>query len=139
MGNTDFKATIAEQKVILKAVEHGLVISRPVAPARYDMIIDYGGKLERTQVKYADNCGKGIQGAVRVHFASYSNGKPKLYQEGEIDVVLAYLPAIDKIVRIEPGLFINKRGIMVRYADCVGKQKYKCNYAKDMMWEIKGV
>lgn len=45
------KGIITEQKCILKCLEEGILISKPILDARYDLVADIKGKLYKIQIK----------------------------------------------------------------------------------------
>ena len=90
---------ISEAKVISFLLEKGLSVSIPFGNnQRYDLIIDFGDKLERAQVKtgfFKNGC---------ISFSTCSKhgltGKRKDYKE-QIEIFLVYCPQFrDKIFRI---------------------------------------
>jgi len=140
--NTNQKGSIAEQKVILKAVEKGLVVSRPTSPCRYDLILDDGQTLQRVQVKYADGgVGAESSGSVCVNLRSWnhsygkSRDKGKTYTEEEIDLVLAYIPKLDIIVKLGPELFEGKKALAIRIEEPKNGQSKGCNRFQDLEWK----
>jgi hypothetical protein len=58
MLSTNQKGAIAEAHITAEAMKLGMVVWRPVAEGcRYDMILDIGGRLLRTQCKWASRNG----------------------------------------------------------------------------------
>lgn len=130
------KGTLAEQKVILRAIELGYTVSKPISSARYYLILDKG-KLIRVQVKYGDGLSSNSQGAVSVSFRTWNNKgggkKSKKYSTEEIDAICAYLPSVDKVVWLEPEKFAGKAACLIRIAPA----KIKCgrlNLLEDLVW-----
>ena len=111
--NKKQKGNYAEAKVELAALEKGWIISRPMSVARYDLILDDGKKLHRVQVKYAGQGDKNSSGAVKF---SANNGphSPECYTKDEVDLILVYIPQIDKVVRIDPEHFHGKTACAIR-------------------------
>jgi hypothetical protein len=107
------KAEIAMVKVCLRALQLGAFVSKPVFEgARYDYIIEIGGKLYRAQVKYADGKHRSISGAVEVNLRKQiKKNRNHPYDENEIDVLLVYVP---KICWFGPEIFSGKQGISIR-------------------------
>src|SRR5437879_1158506 len=48
---TNFLGEIAIAKVVLRALEKRVLLSRPIMEYRYDLVVDDGLKLHRAQVK----------------------------------------------------------------------------------------
>jgi hypothetical protein len=65
------KGAIAEAHITAEAMKHGMVVWRPVAEGcRYDMILDVGGRLLRTQCKWA--CRRGDVIVVRIRTSRHT-------------------------------------------------------------------
>jgi hypothetical protein len=137
---THTKGCIAEQKVILRAIEKGYTVSKPISQCRYDLIIDDGKTLSRVQVKYGDGqVGAESEGSVSVrlttwnHAIDYERSRSKTYNADEIDMILAYIAKVDKIVKIPPDKFAGKQSIAIRIDPPKNNIK-SCNMLKDLEW-----
>jgi len=53
MLSTDQKGVIAETAITHAAVKAGIGVALPLAPQRYDLVFDVGGRLLRIQCKWA--------------------------------------------------------------------------------------
>jgi len=126
------KGQIAELKVILRATEKGIVISKPMMPeSRYDFIIDEDG-LQRVQVKYA---GQQKNGSAIVELRKHKrNRDPETYKEGEIDLLLVHIPMIDMVCVFGPRYFIDKQAIWIRFEPTKNNQTSKIILANDFKW-----
>src|SRR5436190_717249 len=83
----------AVAKVLLRAIEKDVGVSKPVIECRYDLVLDDGLKLYRTQVKYAGGASpKQCQGVVPVGLRKWRNGRAAIpcYTTAEIDLLLVY-------------------------------------------------
>jgi hypothetical protein len=127
---TDAKGEIASLRVRIEAFKKGATVSLPSTPARYDLVLDYHGKLYRAQVKYADCKAVRAQGALQLDLRK----RKRLYTRDEIDVVLVYVPQIDKICWIPPELFHNRATLMLRLLPTRNGQKKGCVMAHDFIW-----
>src|SRR5262245_27649955 len=82
-------------KVFTRAVEKGVASSRPMIECRYDLVLDDGLRLYRTQVKYAGGRSpKQCQGVVPVGLRKWRNDGRKaipFYTRDEIDLLLVYV------------------------------------------------
>lgn len=132
MNDTKKKGNIAQQKVILKAIEKDWVVSKPIDECRYDLILDDGAKIYRTQVKYCNRHTSHVEGSV---FITCNNGPrcPKFYGH-EIDLMLVYLPEIDKIVKLNPSDFVGKATITIRLYPTKNGQKKNVFFAEEKVW-----
>jgi hypothetical protein len=102
----------------------------PTLPARYDLVLDYGGRLYRAQVKYADSKSPTSQGVIRVDLRR----RKRCYTKEEIDVLLVYVPQIDKVCWFGPEFFDNKVGLQLRIAPTLNGQKAGCRMVDDYIW-----
>jgi hypothetical protein len=128
--STEQKGQIALAKVLIEASRKGVVVSQPTTPARYDLILDMGGRFYRAQVKYAGGKSPRSQGAVRLDLRK----RKRCYTREEVDVLLVYLPAIDKVCWFSAELFHNRTGLFVRLQPALNGQKMKCLMAVDFVW-----
>lgn len=128
---------IAQNKVELRAIEKGYMVSRPITEcSRYDAIIDFGTHLERVQIKYAGSKQTGSTGSCVVDFRKRSiNGAVrKTYSDNEIDAVLIYLPDIDKICYFPVKFIEGKDRLTIRYTSTKSNQTASITFADDYVW-----
>src|SRR3989344_4306213 len=104
---TNVKGQLAVSKAELRALELGYLPSRPMFDGRYDLIIDNQKELLRVQVKYANGKSTNSSGSVVVKL-EYENRNKKFYtyQENEVDVLIVYIPEIDKLCYFPKKIFI---------------------------------
>src|SRR5262245_9350269 len=107
---TEQKGQIAFLKVQLEAARRGVVVLLPTIPMRYDLVLDYQGRFYRAQVKYADGRTPHANGSVRVDLRR----REKYYTQDEIDLLLVYIPQIDKVCCFSPEHFHNKATLYLR-------------------------
>ena len=135
MSPTTLKGEIACAKFDLRCTEKGLICSRPNLECAYDRIVDQNGKLHRVQIKYADGKTSHSTGAVVCRLArighDYKN--PKTYDK-EIDAVVAYVPAIDKLCWFSRSIFSGKKMISIRLEPPKNGQIKDIVLAKDYEW-----
>lgn len=128
--STEQKGQIALAKVIEEAGRKGAQIFLPIAQARYDLILDYKGKLFRAQVKYANGKSSHSQGAISLHLRR----RKKCYAAHEFDVLLAYLPQLDKICWLGPETFGDRAALYLRFLPTISGQKAGCLMIEDFIW-----
>ena len=130
------KGEIARLKVLLRAAEKGILVSEPIVEARYDLVFDIDSKLYKIQVKYADHAPTKVSGSVQLDLRKNTRGNTnkRTYSKDEIDAVLVYLPAVDKIIWLGPELFHEKSTITLRYTATLSGQKQKLNLIEDLIW-----
>ena len=120
---TNSKGLLAQLKVELRATELGATVSRPVGEfSRYDLIVDWMGKLYRAQVKYADGVVSQCSGSVAVSLRK----KEKCYTSSEVDVLLVYIPQLDKVCWFGSEVFHDKQNLYVRISDSKNGQIKGC-------------
>lgn len=88
-------------------------------------------------MKYCDRTGGWSDGAVQIELTSSSrNGKlmSSGYNEQEIDVLLLYVPRIDRILWFGPEIFVGKRAIQIRLEPSKNGQTKGCLFAQDYIW-----
>lgn len=130
------KADMARLKVEMRALELGIVCSRPVVEGtRYDCILDTGSKLFRAQIKYGDGRATGCSGVVQVNLRKQiGKDKNHPYLEQEVDVILIYVPRIDAICWFGPEIFNGKSALSIRIAPSRNGQMKGCLPASDYLW-----
>jgi len=130
------KAEIAMMKVGMRALQVGAFVSKPIFEgARYDYIIERDGKLYRAQVKYADGSHKRTVGAVQVNLRKQiKKNRNCPYNDREIDVLLIYVPKLDKICWFGPEIFCGKQNLSIRIAPSKNGQIKGCLAAEDYLW-----
>lgn len=136
--NTNQKGEYAQLQVELRAVEKGVVISKPTrADARYDLITDEEGKLSRMQVKYADAHAVHATGVVVVRLdrrMTNASKKRRCYSREEIDGILAYVPKLHSVVKLGVEHFDKKWAVSLRLDPPKNNQTSGILYAKDLLW-----
>ena len=135
MHVTQQKGEIAQIKVMLRALEKGVVLSKPLIESRYDFILDDGQKLERVQDKYANGKWSNSQGSVRISLKSWEGRKMRRrYSTSEVDALLVYVPQIDEVLRFEANIFCERAGFTVRIEPAKNGQTKGILSAKDFIW-----
>jgi hypothetical protein len=136
--NTNQKGEIAQLRAELRAAEKGVLVSKPTrADARYDLILDEDGTLSRMQVKYADAKSSHSSGVVLVRLdrrMTNASRKLRCYTRKEIDGVLAYVPAVDRMIRLGIEQFDGKWSVHVRLKPPLNNQRKGILFAEDFYW-----
>lgn len=135
---TDEKGELAQLKVQLRALEKGLLLSRPTTPARYDFIVDDGRSFQRAQVKWGGCPASHASNAVQVDLRKDARGgaglKQRRYLKHEIDLVLVYVPQTDQVLCFGPIQFHGKAALVIRYAAPKNGQRTGVTFANDFVW-----
>jgi PD-(D/E)XK endonuclease len=135
---TNFLGEYAIAKVVLRCVEKRFGCSRPLIECRYDLVLDDGLKLYRTQVKYANAAPpKQSQGVVQVGLAKWRNGGRAVipcYTADEIDLLIVYVRKIDRLLWFGPEVFDGRRALFIRIEPSRNNQTRGCLMAEDYIW-----
>jgi hypothetical protein len=132
------KGEIALLKVEIRAAEQGIVVLKPTTShRRYDIVLDCGGRFYRAQVKWAGS--KSVKAAdsflLDLRKVTCGGQRSKLfYSQNEIDVVLVYLPNLDKVLWLGPEIFHGRGNLTLRTAPVKNSQTKKCLMAADYIW-----
>lgn len=135
--NTTQKGEIAYLKVALRAAEKGLVVSKPTTDARYDLVVDDGGKLLRVQIKYTDSPSSRSAHAVAVGLRRTTNklgATPRVYSAEEVDLLLVYVPQLDVVVQVQTPDFCGKTGLILRLQPSRNGQKKGVLLVSEHLW-----
>lgn len=127
---TDQKGQIAVLKVQQIAAEKGALVFLPTIPARYDLVLEYQGKLFRAQVKYANGKAQNAEGAVRLDLRR----RKRCYTAAEIDVLLVYVPQIDRVCWFDRDVFENRMLLHLRIVPARNGQRNGCVMVDDYVW-----
>ena len=134
---TNMLGEYAIAKIILRAIEKGVSLFRPVIECRIDLVLDDVSKLYRAQVKYAGGSRKHAQGVVPLGLRKWRNGGRSVtpcYRASEIDVLLVYVRKIDNILWLGPEVFDGRKNLYIRIAPCRNNQIKGCLMAADYIW-----
>lgn len=132
---TNIKGQIAQSKAELRAIELGMIPSKPIFDARYDLILDDGLSLKKIQIKYGDGKAQHCNGAVTVKL-TYSNrkGDEYFYNNKEVDGLIVYVPKIDRLCFFPPSVFCGKRKLQIRIEKPKNNQTKNILLAENYLW-----
>jgi PD-(D/E)XK endonuclease len=135
---TNFLGEIAVAKATLRAMEKGLVPSRPQIECRYDLIVDDGCQCYRVQVKYAGaKAPKQASGVVAVGLKKWrTDGRAPImhYTREEIDAVVVYVSALDQLLWFGPTIFEKRSMLHIRLKPAKNGQRAGCLMASEYVW-----
>ena len=135
--NTQSKGQAAQLKVEFRAAEKGFTVSRPTTDTRYDLIIDDGKQLLKAQIKYANGTsGHNTTGSVVVALRRWAGDKRHEWRTygKEVDILLVYVPVVDKVCCIPPELFRDKPSLTLRYKPAKSGVKKTVHMVDDYLW-----
>lgn len=131
MTNHD-KDLLACCKVEMRALILGAVVSRPTTDfARYDRVIDWGGKLYRAQIKYVSCAASNCRGSVLLHL---TKGNRPCYTAREIDALLVYIAQSDQLCWFGPEIFHGRSSPQIRFTPPLNNQLNRCLMADKYLW-----
>jgi len=135
--NTSDKGQIAALKFELRALEKGLIASKPTGEGcRYDYVID-DGTLKRVQIKYCNSKTTSSQGAYGISLRTLNKNGGQItfnkYSNNEVDLFIIYLPETDKLYVFDAKEFHGKSGFTLRVRQPLKKFK-NCRMAQDYEW-----
>ena len=132
MKNSKRRGEWAELQFMAKAAKYGLRISKPWGEcARYDMVIETGGRCVRVQIKSTMHLRS--KGCYVCGVRPCKTSKP--YQRGEFDFVAAYVIPIDVWYIIPAGVVVHgkRTGIPLYPSNPTGKYE-----AYKEAWDLLG-
>jgi hypothetical protein len=128
------KGALAVLKVQIRAIEKGAECFMPLdASSRFDMVVYWCGKFYRAQVKYAGGTPTKSAGCANVHLRKGDRGE-RTYTDEEIDVMLVYVPCVDKVCWFGPEIFHRKTAIQIRYLPAKNGQTLGCVLLDNYVW-----
>lgn len=115
MNKSSSKGEYAQMKIQLKAAEKGFAVSVPTTNEKYDLVIDNNSKLLRTQIKYCNrkSSGKKNNGRLELRLDGGTHNNRKYYTNNDIDLLLVYIPCIDKILHYSSESFHEKKTLYI--------------------------
>jgi PD-(D/E)XK endonuclease len=134
---TAFLGELAVAKVVIRAIEKGFAVFKPIVEGRCDLVLDDGVKLYRTQVKYAGRSCSRSQGCIPLGLRKWRNGGRSVtpcYTRAEIDVLLVYVRRIDQILWFGPEVFDGRKNLHIRVGPARNNQAKGCLMATDYVW-----
>jgi len=136
--DTNDKGEYALLKVKQLALERNICLSALTMPnCRYDLIVDCGERLVRAQVKYPDAKSTHSAGCVHLDLRKVTRGNKRgkpFYTAKEVDVLIVYVPKIDRLLWFESPYFHNKQAIIIRFEPSKNNQTKGCLMAEDHFW-----
>ena len=112
--NSKDKGNIGEAVFMAEMIKQGCIVSKPFGDnARYDFIVDVGGKLLKFQVKYCNSINEN-QGIVCPCASSTNHTTNKHYStyENDVDYMAFYIAPYDKLAIVSLKEIGNKKSIV---------------------------
>lgn len=110
------KGNIGEAVVLAEFIKYGVQVSIPFGDnARYDLIAEFNGKLNKIQVKYCNQIT--VNNSISCPCASSTNhttNKKYTTYENDVDYFCFYIPAWDKVLLVPIEIIGTKKQIVFR-------------------------
>ena len=130
------KGNIGEAVILAEFVKRGIQCSIPFGDtARYDLIAEFGGKLNKIQIKYCNQitennsvtcpCASSTNHTTNKHYTTYQN---------DVDYIACYVVPMDKCILVPIEEIGNKKSITVRIAPPNNNQK-NVRYIEDYSFD----
>lgn len=135
--NSKDKGNIGESLALAEFVKRNIIVSIPFGDnARYDLIADFNGKLNKIQVKY---CNQKISenNSISCPCSSslnHTTNKIKTTYENDIDYFVFYLAEWDKILLVPIEAIGDKKGITFRL-DKPKNNQGNCNLVENYTFD----
>lgn len=131
--NSKDKGNIGEAIALSEFIKRDIPVAIPFGDnARYDLIADFNGKLNRIQVKYCNQitennsiicpCASSTNHTTNKHYTTYEN---------DVDYFVFYLVAWDKAILVPIDVIKNKRTITFRQDQARTGQTSNINYVSN--------
>ena len=133
--NSKDKGNIGEAILLAKLIEKKVQVSIPFGDnARYDLIADFNGKLNRIQVKYCGQltendsfvcpCASSTNHTTNKHLSTYEN---------DVDYMAFYLVAINQMLLVPIEELKGKKSITFRVSPPKNGQRIGINLVEDYL------
>jgi len=136
MLTTDQKGAVAELAIAKAALLRRIDVYRPVQEGgRYDLIFDFGHRIDRVQVKWAP-----LHDGVVV-IRAYSTRRTadglrrRPYASGEIDAIAAYCPDLNRCFYLPADELGARVQVFLRVGPSRNNQSCGVNWADDFAFE----
>lgn len=114
--NSKEKGNIGESRILWEFAQRGVQVSIPFGDnARYDLIAEFNGRLNKIQIKYCD-CDSENDSIVLCCRSSYNHTTNKRLStyEHDVDYFAFYIPKWDLSLLVPIGVLAGKKSFTVR-------------------------
>jgi prevent-host-death family protein len=135
--STNQKGAIAETAIAAEAVKHGILVSRPILDARYDLVFDTGKSLWRVQCKWGglDQQAGVIKVSLMSSWCTPTGYVRNAYLSGEVDLFGVYCAALDSCYLLEAKPLVERRAVYLRLSAPKNGQRACVNLASDFTFD----
>ena len=138
MLTTDQKGAIAESAIVHAASKLGIDAYKPFGEGgRYDLILEVGPHLVRTQCKWAPRHGDVVVVRCYSNRRAREGLRRRCYTSAEVDAIAAYCQAIDRCFLLPADRIDGRPHVQLRLAPCRNNQRLGVNWADDFEFEAR--
>ena len=135
--NSKDKGNIGEALALAEFIKYGIAVSIPYGDnARYDLVADFNGKLNKIQVKYCNQkisennsitcpCASSTNHTTNKHYTTYEN---------DVDYFVFYLVEWNELLLVPIEKIGSKKSIIFR-KDKPKNNQSNCNLVKDYTFD----
>ena len=134
---TKEKGNIGEAVILAEFVKRGIQCSLPFGDAaRYDLIAEFNGKLNKIQIKYCAQvtennsitcpCASSTNHTTNKHYTTYEN---------DVDYIACYIQPLDKSILIPIEEVGKKKTLTVRITPTSNNQQKGIHYLNDFSFD----
>jgi hypothetical protein len=135
---TDQKGAIAELAVAHAAAVLGVGVFKPLTDGeRYDLILDVGASLLRTQCKWARRCGNVVVVPCYSARRARDGLRKRVYRASEVDAIAAHCAEIDRAFLLFAEEFDGRSAVQLRLAPSRNNQRLGINWADDFDFDAR--
>ena len=131
------KGNIGEIQILLEFLKRGVQVSIPFGDnARYDLVADFGGKLNKIQVKYCDQ--EVVNGSISLVCSSSKNhttNKRLSTYERDVDYFAFYIPKWEVSLLVPIEVISNRSRIQFRMTPTKNNQKSGTHFVQDYLFD----
>jgi hypothetical protein len=129
---TDQKGAIAESAIAAAAIRLGIGVYRPlVEGGRYDLILEAGSRLLRTQCKWVSRRGSVL--VVRCYSSRRAREglRKRMYTAAEVDLIAGYCDELHRCFAVPAHRFDVRTELQLRLVPCRNNQRRGINWADE--------
>lgn len=121
------KGEIAQLKIQLEAARRNIISSIPTTEVSYDILLDSRNNIKRAQIKYCNGVDNKNKNCLRINLCDYgkTKSKRKYYTSYEIDILLVFVPKLNRILAYNPVFFHKRKRIYINLKDKNSKYYWK--------------
>lgn len=138
MHETFKKGQLAVLKVQERALEKDITICFPTVESRYDAVLvdNKTGLCQKAQIKFAGYHANNASDSILLDLRkeTRNNKNKKTYNEHEIDILLVFIPDVNKVLYFSKEIFSNKKSINIRLSLPKNGQKNGILMYEDFVW-----